>query len=213
MQWRKASGPIERLRPRNGQTPRIPPPTNPRNARKNQGDSPRQHRGETHHWYMETRRACVIYLALGGWRGLEAAERGVLEHEVALAGVLQPEPVGSDQVKPALHPHPFLRATGRVRRWRRRRRSRRPHHRRVLHDRYLRPASHSPPPRWLPRRIRSPGRPPPPLAKDETSPQQRARLRSASASPRLAWDWLGLRPRGTFSLRCAFVSLSAVELN
>ena len=37
--WRKASGPIERLRSRNGQTPRIP--TNqPQNARKNQGDSP-----------------------------------------------------------------------------------------------------------------------------------------------------------------------------
>jgi hypothetical protein len=33
----------------------------------------------------------IGYLALGGRRRLEAAERGVLEHEVALARVLHPK--------------------------------------------------------------------------------------------------------------------------
>lgn len=200
------------MRSRNGQTPTQDPTNQPRNARKNQGDSPantEEKEKTTGTW----RRGVVRYLALGGWRGLEAAERGVLEHEVALARVLQPEPVGSDQVQPALHPHRLLRPTGRgshVRR-RRRRRSRRPHHRRVLHDRYLRPASHSPHRAGCPRRIRPPG-PGALLSPRTTSPRQRARLRVAT--PRLAWDWLGLRPRGTFS--CAallFVLFSAVELN
>lgn len=110
------------------------------------------------------------YLALGGWRGLEAAERGVLEHEVALAGVLQPEAVGSDQVEPALHPHPLLpvRRGGGGGGGRRTLGSGR-----GLHDRHLRAAGHSPPPAPSPNPI-----PPPHSRREQAAPLSQARLTS-----------------------------------
>jgi hypothetical protein len=90
----------------------------------------------------------IGYLALGGRRRLEAAKRGILEHEVARRPRARSSACASTASQigwigtgtASLHLQCILPATGRGMR---RLISRRPHCR-FLHDRYLRPGSHSP---------------------------------------------------------------------